>query len=68
MVKVIDIYFLKFLIEKVKEAAINIKNEDIILLLGTLGSGKSTTIHFLAGSKMEKIKVDIGNGKTVSHI
>jgi predicted GTPase len=27
------------------------------LLLGTTGSGKSTTIHYLAGSKMRSIKV-----------
>jgi len=31
-----------------------IQNEDVILLLGGTGSGKSTSIHFLAGSLMKK--------------
>jgi hypothetical protein len=36
------------------EAASKIKGKDIILFLGQTGTGKSTTIHFLAGSKMRK--------------
>jgi len=37
-----------------------ITGKDIILLLGSTGSGKSTTIHYLCGSKMDK---RIENGK-----
>lgn len=38
-------------------------NKDIILLLGTTGVGKSTTVHYLAGSEMSLIKIG-----TISHI
>ncbi|CAF4248425.1 unnamed protein product [Rotaria sp. Silwood2] len=48
----LNIHDLFRLIEKVDDAAELIKNKDIIFLLGGTGSGKSTTIHFLAGSKM----------------
>ncbi len=51
-----------------ENAAEMIKDENIILFLGDLGSGKSTTIHFLAGSGFELIEVDIGQGKTLPHI
>ena len=44
------------LFSKAKDAASIIHNKDIILFLGHTGSGKSTTIHFLAGSKMQKQK------------
>jgi Fe-S cluster assembly ATPase SufC len=40
-----------------------VKDQNIILLLGDTGTGKSTTIHFLAGSKMHQTKR--GN---ISHI
>ncbi|CAF4867046.1 unnamed protein product, partial [Rotaria sp. Silwood1] len=43
------------LIEKVDDAAHLIKNKNIILFLGETGSGKSTTIHFLAGSQMQRV-------------
>jgi ABC-type sugar transport system ATPase subunit len=29
-----------------------VKEKDIIIFLGDTGTGKSTSIHFLAGSKM----------------
>ncbi|CAF4659979.1 unnamed protein product, partial [Rotaria sp. Silwood2] len=45
------------LFEKVDETAHLIKGEDIILLLGGTGAGKSTTIHFLGGSLLKEIKV-----------
>ena len=50
----IDIRTLKALIGKVDRAASLIKDKDIVLFLGGSGSGKSTTIHYLAGSKMLK--------------
>jgi ABC-type multidrug transport system ATPase subunit len=34
-----------------------VKNEEIILLIGGTGAGKSTTIHYLAGSVLEKVKL-----------
>ncbi|CAF4958277.1 unnamed protein product [Rotaria sp. Silwood1] len=46
------------LIEKVDDAAKAIEKKEIILLLGGTGSGKSTTIHFLGGSKMIETRVD----------
>jgi flagellar biosynthesis GTPase FlhF len=33
-------------------ASESVKNQNIILLLGETGTGKSTTVHFLAGSEM----------------
>jgi translation initiation factor RLI1 len=41
------------------------------LLLGGTGVGKSTTIHYLAGSEMASVEVPVsGNGKTfnIQHI
>jgi energy-coupling factor transporter ATP-binding protein EcfA2 len=34
-----------------------IKNKDVILLLGSTGAGKSTLMHFLAGSKMRVTEI-----------
>ena len=39
-------------------AAQSIKGKDIILLVGSTGVGKSTLMHFLAGSKMRMTNVD----------
>jgi predicted GTPase len=58
-----DIEETLLLIKKTEEAADLIKNQNIILLLGATGAGKSTTIHFLAGSEMHETEV---NG--LSHI
>lgn len=59
----VDIFELKFLMKKAREAGELIKNQDVILLFGKTGSGKSTTIQFLAGSKMIKKEVEIEDGK-----
>jgi len=53
--KVIDIGEILELIEKTNEASKSIEDQDILLLLGETGVGKSTTIHYLTGSIFEKI-------------
>ena len=67
-IRPLNILEMKHLIDKAMEAKSQIKNQDIILLLGGTGSGKSTTIHFLAGSKMVISKVEIEPGKVIEHI
>ena len=64
----LDVYELKLLIKKAREAADEIRNQDIILLMGNTGSGKSTTIHFLAGSTMTKRSIFVGGGEYINHI
>ena len=51
-----DVRETAFLLEKAAEAAHSVKGQDIILLLGDTGAGKSTTIHFLAGSQFEEVQ------------
>ncbi len=45
------------LVDKALNASKKVYNKDIILFLGGTGVGKSTTIHFFAGSKFKKIKI-----------
>ena len=59
----LNIHDLFRFIRKVDDAADVIKNKDIILLLGNTGAGKSTTLHFLAGSKMIATRI-----KGLNHI
>ena len=47
------------LIEETDKSAAIIEGQDIILLLGKTGAGKSTTAHYLAGSEMKKGKLGI---------
>ncbi|CAF0947135.1 unnamed protein product [Adineta steineri] len=56
------------LVSKSKKAAELIRDKDIVLLVGETGSGKSTSIHFLAGSEMQEIKVEIELGKFLQHV
>ncbi|ETO00533.1 hypothetical protein RFI_36907, partial [Reticulomyxa filosa] len=53
-----DICLMLELMKKAEEAANEIKDKNVILFLGGTGTGKSTLIHYLAGSKMEKQVVD----------
>lgn len=39
-----------------------VRGQDIILLIGPTGCGKSTSCHYLAGSKMKKVKLKTKNG------
>jgi len=52
--KVLDFGEILELIEKTNEASTSIENQDILLLLGKTGAGKSTTIHYLTGSEFER--------------
>lgn len=45
-------------IGKTESTAIQTKEQDAILFLGSSGAGKSTAIHFLAGSSMQTINVN----------
>ncbi|CAG9315978.1 unnamed protein product [Blepharisma stoltei] len=51
------------LINKSVRCSENLKNKDIILLIGFTGTGKSTTTHFLCGSVMKRVLED-----NVTHI
>ena len=64
----LNISELRILIENAKKVASQIKNQDIILFLGGTGSGKSTAIHFVAGSKMAMTNVEIEKGIILQHI
>ncbi|CAF1361391.1 unnamed protein product [Rotaria magnacalcarata] len=56
------------LVLKANKAANSIRDKEIILLVGVTGSGKSTTIQFLAGATMKELRVEISSGKFVKHI
>lgn len=46
------------LVKEVDKSGEIMDGKDIIMLLGTTGSGKSTTVHYLAGSKMRLVRVN----------
>ena len=56
------------LVGKAREASDLIQNKDVVLLIGTTGSGKSTTIQFLAGATMKKVRVEVSPGKFLEHV
>ena len=56
------------LIGKATEAAELIENKDVVLFIGTTGSGKSTTIQFLAGATMKEVRVEVRPGKFLEHV
>ena len=64
----INVSEIERLVSKAKEAADLIRDQDIVLLVGDTGSGKSTTIQFLAGCKMVKTKVEVEKGRYLDHI
>lgn len=41
---------LRYLVDKTKFAAELIEGKDVVMLFGGTGAGKSTTLHYLAGS------------------
>ena len=54
----LDIVYLLDSVRTSIDAAQLIKDKDIILLLGSTGAGKSTLMHFLAGSHMRMTEID----------
>ena len=54
----INIPLLKKLVEKAEVNAKLVTGKEVILLLGTTGSGKSTFIHFMGGSEMGLLEED----------
>ncbi|CAF4051597.1 unnamed protein product [Adineta steineri] len=67
-IRPLDVHEIERLVNKAKTAAKLIAGKDIILLIGETGTGKSTTIQFLSGSKMKKTKVEVESGKFLEHI
>ncbi len=45
-----------------------IEDEDFILLLGSTGAGKSTTLQYLSGLKMVSKETKTQNGEKLPHI
>ncbi|CAM4971805.1 unnamed protein product [Rotaria socialis] len=58
LIRPLDVQELFRLVQRTDEAAQETKEEDIILLIGGTGAGKSTMIHFLGGSILEQVKVE----------
>jgi hypothetical protein len=56
----IDVDFLVELLARGSAAAQHIADKDVVLLIGTSGAGKTTTVHWVAGSDME---LEIKDGK-----
>ncbi|KAL4480832.1 hypothetical protein ABPG72_001701 [Tetrahymena utriculariae] len=59
---------MKRLINEANKASNLIKGQDIILFLGNTGAGKSTTVHFLSGSRMVELKNEIKKGRFLTYI
>lgn len=57
-VQVIDLDRLIDLLAKNHVAGESIEGQDVLLLLGAAGSGKTTTLHYLAGTMFEETEVD----------
>ncbi|CAF1149796.1 unnamed protein product [Adineta steineri] len=55
-------------IKRSEQTADLIHDKDIVLLIGITGSGKSTTVQFLTGTKMKETRVEICSRKFLKHI
>lgn len=60
-IRLIDLGQIKRIVKSNEKEINSLRGENIYLLLGQTGSGKSTILHYLAGSKMQQ---GILNGKT----
>jgi signal recognition particle GTPase len=46
------------LIGKTKESALSLQGKDVTICFGTSGSGKTTTLLYLTGTKMKRVRLD----------
>ena len=60
-----DINLFRQLIHKYEEESVKVKDQEVFLLIGPTGAGKSTTCHYLAGSKMKIETLETDYGKRV---
>jgi len=68
VIRPLNIPDIQRLLFKNKKAADSIQDQDIVLVVGSTGSGKSTTLQMLAGGNMKLEKVEIEPGKFLDHI
>jgi len=57
-VQVIDLDLLLDLLHKNRMAGEAIEDQDVVMFCGAAGSGKTTTLHYLAGTMFEETEVD----------
>lgn len=58
IVQPVDLEKLIALMKINREAGDCMDNQDVVLLLGSVGAGKTTTLHFLAGTSFSEVEVD----------
>ena len=61
----LNVHEISYLIKKADEAAAKIENQDIVLLIGETGVGKSTAILYLSKQRLGYVPVPIDGGVTV---
>lgn len=66
-IRVFDFDILKEAIDATEAATVDIKDKDVILLVGGTGAGKSTFLHFLSGAKLKRT-VNYGGKIGMNHI
>ena len=67
-IRPINVQEIQRLVRKAELTAALISQQDIVLLVGVTGSGKSTTIQFLTGTKMKNTLIEIAPTKFLEHI
>ena len=56
--KALDLMKLVTMMDTQRKAGDAMEDQDVILLTGAVGSGKTTTLHFMAGTEFEETEVD----------
>ena len=57
-IQLVDLDKLIYLMKHNQQAGMAMANKDVILLCGAARSGKTTTLHYMAGSKLEEVEVE----------